>query len=149
MGRTFNGDEDRPEDNNAIAVISDQLWMSMFHLDPEVVGRTMKVNGRHVTIIASTAGIPRRPAAIRRDVLAPRGKHAGREQPRVGRIRPFRRDARGRITWQEARSIRKAAGNVGESFPGCEPEVQHRFVLRFWATHLPFSVKPFARRPGS
>jgi hypothetical protein len=51
MGRTFNGDEDRPEDNNAIAVISDQLWMSMFHFDPEVVGRTMKVNGRRVTII--------------------------------------------------------------------------------------------------
>lgn len=51
MGRTFNGDEERPEDNNAIAVISDQLWMSMFHLDPEVVGRTMKVNGRRVTII--------------------------------------------------------------------------------------------------
>jgi hypothetical protein len=51
MGRTFNGDEERPEDSNAIAVISDQLWLSMFHLDPEVVGRTMKVNGRRVTII--------------------------------------------------------------------------------------------------
>lgn len=51
MGRTFNGDEERPEDNNAMAVISDHLWVSMFHLDPEVVGRTMKVNGRRVTII--------------------------------------------------------------------------------------------------
>lgn len=51
MGRMIQADEDRPEDKLAIAVISDQLWMSMFHLDPEVVGRTMKVNGRHVTII--------------------------------------------------------------------------------------------------
>jgi hypothetical protein len=32
-------------------VISDQLWMSMFHLDPDVVGRTIKVNGRRVTIV--------------------------------------------------------------------------------------------------
>lgn len=54
MGRTFDGTEDRPEDKNDSAVISDQLWMSMFHLDPEVVGRTMKVNGRRVTIIGVT-----------------------------------------------------------------------------------------------
>ena len=50
IGRTFNGDEERPENNNAMAEISDHLWMSMFHLDPEVVGRTMRVNGRRVTI---------------------------------------------------------------------------------------------------
>jgi hypothetical protein len=51
MGRTFHSDEDRPEDKLAIAVISDQLWLSMFHLDPGVVGRTMKVNGRRMRII--------------------------------------------------------------------------------------------------
>ena len=51
MGRTFDVSEDRPEERPAVAVISDQLWLSMFHLDPEVVGRRMKVNGRRVTII--------------------------------------------------------------------------------------------------
>lgn len=51
LGRVFSPAEDRPEDDLSIAVISDQLWLSMFHLDPEVVGRTIKVNGRRVTIV--------------------------------------------------------------------------------------------------
>ncbi len=51
MGRTFTVAEDIPEDDPATAVISDQLWMSMFHLDPDVVGRRIKVNGRRVTIV--------------------------------------------------------------------------------------------------
>jgi hypothetical protein len=51
MGRTFDGNDDRPEDKPAVAVISDQLWLSMFYLDPRVVGRRMKVNGRRVTIV--------------------------------------------------------------------------------------------------
>jgi MacB-like periplasmic core domain len=51
MGRVINPDEDVPEDDLAIAVISDQLWMSMFQLDPDVVGRTIKVNDRRVKIV--------------------------------------------------------------------------------------------------
>jgi hypothetical protein len=51
IGRMFFADEDRPEDNLAIAVISDQLWNSMFHYDPNVVGQTVYVNGRRVTIV--------------------------------------------------------------------------------------------------
>lgn len=54
MGRVINPDEDRPEDDLAIAVISDQLWVSMFQLDPDVVGRTIKVNDRRVKIIGVT-----------------------------------------------------------------------------------------------
>lgn len=51
MGRVINPGEDVPEDDLAIAVISDQLWLSMFQLDPDVVGRTIKVNDRRVKII--------------------------------------------------------------------------------------------------
>jgi hypothetical protein len=51
IGRVFYAFEDVPEDDLAITVISDRLWMSMFQLDPDVVGRTMKVNGRQVTIV--------------------------------------------------------------------------------------------------
>jgi len=51
MGRIFAADDDRPEDNPATAVISDHLWMSMFHLDPDVVGRRIQVNGRRMTIV--------------------------------------------------------------------------------------------------
>lgn len=51
MGRMINPGEDVPEDDLAIAVISDQLWRSMFQLDPDVVGRTIKVNDRRVKII--------------------------------------------------------------------------------------------------
>lgn len=51
MGRVFQAAEDRPEDNLAIAVISDALWGSMFQFDPDAVGRSVMVDGRRVTII--------------------------------------------------------------------------------------------------
>lgn len=50
-GRTLYADEDRPEDNPSIAVISHALWNSMFHFDPDAVGQRVTVNGRPVTII--------------------------------------------------------------------------------------------------
>jgi MacB-like periplasmic core domain len=64
MGRMFLPDEDRPEDTPAVAVISDQLWLSMFYLDPGTVGQKMTVNGRRVTIVG----------------IAPQGFH-GVQQP--------------------------------------------------------------------
>lgn len=51
VGRMFNVDDDRPEDSLAVAVISDRLWSSMFYHDPGVVGQTVNVNGRSVTIV--------------------------------------------------------------------------------------------------
>ena len=60
MGRLFDPGDDRPEDAPTIAVISDRLWLSMFHLDPGTVGQKMTVNGRSVTIVG----------------IAPQGFHA-------------------------------------------------------------------------
>lgn len=51
MGRMIEIAEDAPENAPATAVISDHLWMSMFQLDPDVVGRRIKVNGRRAKIV--------------------------------------------------------------------------------------------------
>lgn len=51
MGRMFRADEDREWDTSAVAVISDQLWLSMFYLDPGTVGQKITVNGRRVNIV--------------------------------------------------------------------------------------------------
>ena len=71
-----------------------------------------------------------------------RREYAGGKEPGFRRIRPFSRNARG--CWNAARgptALQQAAAATRECVPGCEPEVQDRFVLRSRATQLRFSVK--------
>ncbi len=44
MGRAFTEEEDQPGKNN-VAVISHGLWTSSFGSDPDIIGRTVQVNG--------------------------------------------------------------------------------------------------------
>jgi putative ABC transport system permease protein len=50
VGRTFAEDEG-PEGHEAVAVLSYALWQRRFAGDPGVVGRTIQVNGRGITVI--------------------------------------------------------------------------------------------------
>jgi predicted permease len=50
-GRLFNDDEADRLSANAIMVLSHRFWTRRFNGDPAVVGRTMLVNGRPLTII--------------------------------------------------------------------------------------------------
>jgi putative ABC transport system permease protein len=43
-GRVFTQAEDSPG-QNAVAVISERLWRTRFHEDPELIGKTIRVNG--------------------------------------------------------------------------------------------------------
>ncbi len=50
LGRTFLAEEDRPGANR-VAVISHSLWQRRFGADPDLVGKTIKVNGEsHVVV---------------------------------------------------------------------------------------------------
>jgi putative ABC transport system permease protein len=50
LGRTFAGDEG-PEGHDAVAVLSYSLWQRRFAADAAVVGSTLQINGRPVTVI--------------------------------------------------------------------------------------------------
>src|SRR5882724_2755567 len=50
VGRTFAEDEG-PEGHDAVAVLSHGLWQRRFAGDPAVVGRTIQINGRGVTVV--------------------------------------------------------------------------------------------------
>ncbi|HTZ20780.1 MAG TPA: ABC transporter permease [Opitutaceae bacterium] len=50
MGRWFTSDEDQPG-RNQVVIITHELWSSRFAADPQIVGRTLRINGENVTVI--------------------------------------------------------------------------------------------------
>jgi predicted permease len=50
VGRNFTDEEDRAPGSN-VAIISDRLWTSQFGRDPNIVGRSMKLEGKEVSVI--------------------------------------------------------------------------------------------------
>src|SRR5262249_57566796 len=50
LGRNFRPEEDRPG-NNHVVILTHGLWQSRFGGDPNVVGRTVTVNGVARTVI--------------------------------------------------------------------------------------------------
>jgi predicted permease len=51
MGRTFTPDDDRIPGGHPIVVLSYSFWQSRFASDRSIVGKTLVVNGRNMTII--------------------------------------------------------------------------------------------------
>jgi predicted permease len=55
IGRVFTPEEDRDSPGAfPIAVISDRLWRTQFHSDPQVVGKPVRINGHRLTVIGVT-----------------------------------------------------------------------------------------------
>ncbi len=50
VGRAF-ADDEGPEGHDAVAVLSYGLWQRRFAGDPAVVGRTIQINSRSVTVV--------------------------------------------------------------------------------------------------
>lgn len=50
-GRTFLPEEDRARDAHAVVVISDAIWRERFGGDPDLVGRSITLNDRSLTVI--------------------------------------------------------------------------------------------------
>jgi hypothetical protein len=51
MGRGFLPEEERLASPSAVVVISDHLWRTQFDRDHDVIGRTIRLNGRPFTIV--------------------------------------------------------------------------------------------------
>jgi predicted permease len=50
LGRLFTKDEDRPA-GPPVTVISNHLWRTYFHADPAIVGKSIAIDGKSLTII--------------------------------------------------------------------------------------------------
>ena len=50
LGRTI-GVEDDGDEASSVAVLTDEYWRRVFGSDPDVVGRTVEINGRSTTIV--------------------------------------------------------------------------------------------------
>lgn len=55
-GRTFAKDEDRPG-KEKVAVLSHRLWSNFFGADPQLIGRTILLNGNPYTVIGVLPGL--------------------------------------------------------------------------------------------
>lgn len=110
LGRNFTEAEDRPH-GPRVALISYSLWLSRFHLEPEVVGKLIRIDG-HATeivgILPKDFEMPRLQAA---DVLLPQALDVAAE----------RRGDPGHAMWAFARlrsgvSIEQAKAELGPLF---------------------------------
>jgi putative ABC transport system permease protein len=50
LGRLFTHDEDRP-DGPPVVILSDHLWRNHFHADPEIIGKSVALDGKLQTIV--------------------------------------------------------------------------------------------------
>jgi predicted permease len=50
-GRLFTGDEQKPERNAQVAIVSDSYWHRQYSADPKVLGETIHLNGKPYTIV--------------------------------------------------------------------------------------------------
>jgi predicted permease len=50
-GRGFLPEDERLDSPNTVAVISDRLWRTQFESTPDIIGRTVRLNGRPFTIV--------------------------------------------------------------------------------------------------
>ena len=72
LGRTFVRDDDRAPGASPVAVVSHEFWERVFGGAPEVVGRTIQVNGRPFTVIGvAPAGFHGPPSGMRSDLWLP------------------------------------------------------------------------------
>lgn len=53
-GRTFVPEEDEVPGRNPVAVIGHSLWQRRFNSDPELVGKTVTLNGHQLTVVGIT-----------------------------------------------------------------------------------------------
>src|SRR5262245_11189011 len=55
LGRAFAPEEDRTIGERPVAVISHNLWRQRFNADPNLVGKSIRLNGRSFTVIGIAA----------------------------------------------------------------------------------------------
>ncbi|MGB6688456.1 MAG: ABC transporter permease [Terracidiphilus sp.] len=71
LGRVFNEGEGRPE-GKLVVMLSDALWRSRFHGDPDIVGKTVTLDSRAQTVVGVLPPDARFPFMEPADVWTPR-----------------------------------------------------------------------------
>jgi predicted permease len=51
LGRTFVQEEDLRPDDASVAVLSHRAWAQRFNSDPQIVGKTVSLNGHQITVV--------------------------------------------------------------------------------------------------
>ena len=90
LGRSFTPEEDRPN-GPPVVLLSASLWKSRFGSDPNVIGRTLRINGRSRTIV----GVLPADASFPEDALLwvpfagdPNQKYQSYSGDGIGRLKP-------------------------------------------------------------
>jgi len=115
LGRTYSSEEDQPG-HSQVAVISFGFWRSAYSGDPNVTGKTIRLNGRPFTIVGV---LPEgfdfggdhqvwTPLALSRTSPGGRGSHAWQV---IARLKP------GATVAQAQTDLHAFAGRLAEQFP--------------------------------
>jgi putative ABC transport system permease protein len=72
LGRPFLPEEDQTPGTHPVAILSDRIWKSLFGTDPEIIGRTIHINGYPFTVVGvAPEGFRGMSVALATDVWVP------------------------------------------------------------------------------
>ncbi len=79
LGRNFTPEEDRPH-SSKVALMSYGLWQSRFGRDPNIVGKTVLLDGQPVSIVGVLPASFEMPTLVNADLLVPQALNEATEQ---------------------------------------------------------------------
>ena len=137
LGRTFNADEDKNAGANPVLVLSHSFWQRRFGGDPNIVGRTVRVNDRPYQVIgvAPESFVGSKfalamdfwtPISMMEEIdrspklLATRGSHW---MDLIGRLKP------GVSIAQASAEMTSVAGRLNETYPDARSKDTHVRVM--------------------
>jgi putative ABC transport system permease protein len=115
LGRTFSPEEDLPN-GPRVVVLSERLWSTRFESAPDVVGRTISLNGEPYTIVGVLGGFDFRELGASPQVwmpfqLDPNSRDQGHYFQAVGRLEPG-------VSLEQAKArMQASAAEFREKFP--------------------------------
>ncbi len=120
LGRNFRPEEDQPG-AGSVAIIGDGLWKRKFGLSPDVIGRSIALNGQVYTIVGVFPG--RLPIFSASDIYTPigqwddptfRDRRISMGTNSIGRLKPS-------VTFAEARAdLDSVAHNLAVAYPDAD-----------------------------
>jgi len=130
LGHGFSRDEEIWGRNFTQVVISDRIWRDRYHADRNVLGHTLKLNGRVREIVGVMPPGFRFPEIA--DFWIPAGFSA-KDHPRDGtHIQGVARLAPG-VTWEQANAeVASLMGAIGKEHPEVKDQSAHAHVLQDW-----------------
>jgi predicted permease len=118
IGRLIMAEEDQVEDWAAVALISDRFWERRFQRDPQVLGKTIRLDGVVTTIIGvMPAGIESSIFEPNVDLWVPSRTNAAQVISATGFLTVFARLAPGTTIEQARQEMSAMARRLAEEFP--------------------------------